>query len=251
MVYRIQKTIINKFLNLVDRSKVTETEIADFISQVNGLYKGNTLLSADIFRQKIELITKILESHLEAVRRKRTSKEIKIELGRDLYQILNNDLEDVDYSKTSLSDLDKMEKEVGISISFQNVRSALENLVIGKRRLASESDLEKFLSDQLSLIFGKEQVHRQYSVGGFLALKADIDVGNGQVGIELKIADKLGATDMQRIIGQVIYYKKRFYNSNLIILIASKSSISSTIKELKDFIEELGVTVVFVTAINI
>lgn len=87
-------------------------------------------------------------------------------------------------------------------------------------------------------------------MGGFLALKTDIDVGNGQVGIELKIADNLTATDMQRLIGQVIYYKKRFYNNNLLVVIAGRNSISSAFKELIDFIEELGVKVLYCQAVN-
>lgn len=56
---------------------------------------------------------------------------------------------------------------------------------------------------------------------------------------------------MQRMIGQVVYYKKRFYNNNLLVYIASKSTINPTTKELKDFIEELGTTVIFTSAVNL
>ena len=125
----------------------------------------------------------------------------------------------------------------------------LNNLIIPKRKLSSEQDLEKFIYDRLSIVFGKVKVYRQYNIGGFLALKSDIDIGNGKVGIELKIANNLSAADMQRIIGQVTYYKKRFYGDNLLVFIASRTDISPTIRELIEFIEEIGITVIYTKAI--
>ena len=55
---------------------------------------------------------------------------------------------------------------------------------------------------------------------------------------------------MQRLIGQAVYYKKRFYDQNLLVVIAGKTNISSSIKELIDFIEEFGIEVIYLTAIN-
>lgn len=250
MTYRIQKTIINKFIDLVDKVSTNEQEIAELLETIQNLYKDRILTESDIYRQKIELIGTRLTKDLETVRRKRNSKEIKVELSRDVYEILKSDLEGVDYSKSDLIDLDKFENNKGVSISFENVITILDNLIILKRRLTSEADLERYLANQLAFVFGKEKVSTQYSVGGFLALKTDIDIGNGQVGIELKIADNLSATDMQRLIGQVIYYKKRFYNNNLLVFIAGRNSISSHFKELKDFIEELGIKVIYCQAVN-
>lgn len=250
MTFRIQRTIISKYLDLVDQAVTTETEISEFIEVIKNLYKNRTLTDSDIYRQKIDFITTRLITDLAAVKRKRTGKEIKLELSRDIYEVFKNDLEGIDFSKTDLTELDKIENEKDVAIDLENVIKVLENLVVLKRRLTSEADFERFTAEQLAYVFGKVKVSRQYSVGGFLALKTDIDIGNGQVGIELKIADHLSATDMQRMIGQVLYYKKRFYNNNLLVFIASRSSISSHIKELKDFIEELGVTVIFCQAVN-
>jgi hypothetical protein len=251
MTDRIQKTIISKFLALVDKDYATETEMLEIISTVDSLYKNRLLTDSDFYRQKIELVIKNLVSAAKTVKNNRTNKKVKLTLDAGLRKIFENDLGGVDYGKTALSDLDKLDNENVISISSETVQTALENLVIPKRRLTAEVDFEKFVAEQLAHIFGKERVHRQYSVGGFLALKTDIDLGNGQVGIELKIADNLNATDMQRIIGQVVYYKRRFYNNNLLLFIVSKSTINPTIKELKDFVEELGATVIFTTAINV
>ena len=251
MTNRIQKTIISKFLSLVDKDFATETEILEIISTVDGLYKNRLLTDNDFYRQKIELIIKNLTAAAKTLKHNRTNKKIKLALDAGIRSIFNNDLGGVDYGKTALSDLDRLDNEKVISISSLTVQNALENLIIPKRRLTAEVDFEKFVTEQLAYIFGKERVHRQYSVGGFLALKTDIDLGNGQVGIELKIADNLSATDMQRLIGQVVYYKRRFYNNNLLLFIVSKSTINPTIKELKDFVEELGTTVIFTTAVNV
>lgn len=250
MTYRIQKTIINKYLDLVDKPSSNEQDISGLLETIKNLYINRVLTENDIYRQKIELIGTRLTKDLETLKRKRTSKEIKIELSKDIYDIFKSDLEGVDYSKSELVDLDKFENEKGLGISFDNVITVLENLIVLKRRLTSEADLERFIATQLAFVFGKEKVSTQYSVGGFLALKTDIDIGNGQVGIELKIADNLGATDMQRLIGQVIYYRKRFYNNNLLVFIAGRNSITSHFKELKDFIEELGIKVIYCQAVN-
>ncbi len=250
MTYRIQKTVISKYLDLVNKQSSTEQELSDLIETIRNLYSNRILTESDIFRQKIEYIETRLVTDLETVRRKRATKEIKIEITKDVYEILKSDLEGIDYSKTDFADLAKIENEKSVVICVDNVAAVLENLIVIKRRLVTEKDFEKFTWEQLAYVFGKERVARQYSVGGFLALKTDIDVGNGQVGIELKIADSLTATDMQRLIGQVLYYKKRFYNSNLLVFLASRSSISSHIKELKEFVEELGVKVIYCQAVN-
>lgn len=250
MTYRIQKTIINKYLTLVEKPSANEQEISELLETIITLYTNRILSESDIYRQKIELIGIRLKKDLETVRRKRSDKETSIDVSKDIYEIFKSDLEGVDYSKTSLADLDKFEIEKPIAVTFENAVTVLENLIVLKRRLNSEADLERFISTQCAYVFGKENVSTQYSVGGFLALKTDIDLGNGQVGIELKVADKLDATGMQRLIGQAIYYKKRFYNNKLLVFIAGRNAISSHLVELKDFIEELGIKVLYCQAVN-
>jgi hypothetical protein len=87
-------------------------------------------------------------------------------------------------------------------------------------------------------------------VGGFLALKTDLDVGNGLVGVELKIAENLTASEMQRLIGQVVYYKKRYYENNLIVFIAGRSALTSSLSELIEFLNELGAKVIYYHALR-
>jgi len=244
MRHQIQKTIIANFLELVNKQSSSEAEINELIDTIRKLYERKILTNSDIYRQKIEVITEILTSKKSALDRKRVSKEISIELHNHVLDAFKNDLDLTDI-KTKLSDLDKIENETSIDITVDNVAQVLENILIPKSKLNKEADLEYFLGWELAHVFGKDNLSNQYSVGGFLALKTDLDVGNGKVGIELKIADNLSATDMQRLIGQALYYKKRFYKENLLVLIASKYSMPSHIKELSDFITELGIKVIY------
>lgn len=250
MTHRIQKTIVYKYLSLVDKPSVNEAELSEFIEALRPIYEKRVLTNNDIYRQRIEFIASKVVSDLEAIRRKRTVKEMKLELSPDTYKLLKDDLEGVDYSKTELTELLEFPVEDPVELTRDNVITILEKFVVLKRRLNTEAELERFVLEQFAQIFGRERVARQYSVGGFLALKTDVDLGNGKVGIEIKLADSLNATDMQRVIGQVIYYKKRFYDSNLLVFLASRHSISSHIKELKNFIEELGVTVIYCQAVG-
>jgi len=251
MSHRLQKTIIHKYLDLINQDVSQEKEISELLNSINKLYKEGHLDNRDVFRQKIELIRNNLSNDLQKVQRKRVDKSIPLEISEDLRNVLKADLEGIDYSRTDLETLGEIGGKMELTMTKDDLIAILENLVIPKRKLTTEQDLEKFISDQLAAIFGKEKVHRQYSVGGFLALKTDIDVGNGQVGIEIKLSEKLTATDMQRMIGQVVYYKKRYYNENLIAFLVSRQMMNATISELKEFMEELGVTVVFNRAITI
>lgn len=51
---------------------------------------------------------------------------------------------------------------------------------------------------------------------------------------------------MERLLGQVVYYNKRRYKGNMIVLILGKSTeYDSTIQELGEFIHDLGAHIVF------
>lgn len=246
---RIQKTIIAKYIQLIEETAVTENQLSELHDAILKLYRTKILISSDVYLPKIELIAKHLETEIETLKRKRVHKTTSLENSKDLIKIFKNDLDGVDYHKTALEDLKDFENKHDLEISVSNVGDILKHLVIPKRKISSEQDFEKYVSERLIAVFGKEKVYRQYSIGGFLALKTDIDVGNGKVGIELKVADNLSATDMQRMIGQVTYYKKRFYGENLLVFIVGKSEISPTMRELIEFIEEMNISVIYAKAI--
>ena len=91
-------------------------------------------------------------------------------------------------------------------------------------------------------------MHQQFSVGGNLALKIDIDIDE-RIGVEIKLAEELkNASTAQRLLGQVLYYSKRKYMFNLIVLVIGSNKMQSEpiIKEIKSLIEDdLGLTFMY------
>lgn len=100
-------------------------------------------------------------------------------------------------------------KKEFIDITPAEVINVLNNIEIKKTQYTSERNVENIIAAALHTAFGK--VHQQYSIGGFLALKVDIDIADGGVGLELKLAKELSTTCIERLFGQVLYYSKRTY----------------------------------------
>lgn len=112
----------------------------------------------------------------------------------------------------------------------------------------TEAEVEKVIAKQLREYYGEINVHQQYSVGGFLNLKCDIDLfDNRCCGIELKLAKQLeNSSAKERLIGQAVYYSKRCYQNRLIVLIVgTKNEYDTTMKEVQDFLEEMGVFFIY------
>lgn len=89
-------------------------------------------------------------------------------------------------------------------------------------------------------------VAKNYNVGGFLGLKIDIDINDGGYGLELKKVSSLTSTEIQRLIGQVIYYQRRTYTKdNLGVVLFGKvtSEKRQTIDEMIRMLNELKVSV--------
>lgn len=113
---------------------------------------------------------------------------------------------------------------------------------------SKEKRIQKSLFKQLIDKYEKENVTTEYAVGGHWKMAIDVDMFNGTYGIELKVAEQLikSATNVERLLGQVIYYNKRRYHGNMIVLVVGKATeYNSAIKELVEFIEELGVHFIY------
>jgi hypothetical protein len=126
------------------------------------------------------------------------------------------------------------------SITGYEVFQKLENLQIKKAQYTDEKKVEKIIFDQLEILY-KDQVHRQYNIQGYLGLKCDIDLGDGQVGIELKLANQLSnsSSNIERLLGQVLYYSKRTYKENLIVIVVGlEKEYDLKMKELQSIVEE-------------
>jgi hypothetical protein len=138
------------------------------------------------------------------------------------------------------------------SVSRDSVFETLENFKIKKVDYTDEKNIQKVVSDYLDKHF-TNKVHREYNVGGFLGLKIDIDINDGKVGVEIKILKNLNSSSYERLLGQVIYYKKRKYDERLIILIVGTNSEYKEnvqkIKELSDIIEDLDVKFLYLNVV--
>jgi len=126
--------------------------------------------------------------------------------------------------------------------SIKDVICVLDKVRTPKRAYyKSEKAMESAIAKQLIEIYGKQNVQRQCPVGGFLSLKCDIDLFDSKCcGIELKLAKSLNATTMQRVIGQVMYYSRRRYKDNglILLVIGTSSELDPALNELKSLIEE-------------
>ena len=139
---------------------------------------------------------------------------------------------------------DGVKKNV-IDIQVETVVNEINTMVIKKALYTSEKKVEDFICAELSNTIGR--AHSQYNIGGYLGLRVDIDLGDGQVGIELKLAKELSAANnIERLFGQVIYYSKRVYKDKLIVVvIGTDKEYTQIVKEVEKFINELGVKFVY------
>lgn len=104
---------------------------------------------------------------------------------------------------------------------------------------------EKSIQNQLKNYLKKyfDHVNDEYVIGGLNASKMDIDVGQGGVGIELKLAEKVyKSSEFDRLTGQLRNYSKSKYgNDNLIVAIIGDKNHQkerSHIQRIKDLVEE-------------
>lgn len=120
----------------------------------------------------------------------------------------------------------------------RNVLHLLQKWQLSEKRFgkASEKQMEQWLAKKLSRYY--ENVQTQISLGG--REKIDLDIEDGKVGIEIKLAKKLRSrNEVNRLIGQTTMYKaKRYDQNNLIILLVgnAKNYEHPHIKELQDVI---------------
>ena len=110
-----------------------------------------------------------------------------------------------------------------------------------------EKRVQKNLLDQLKEIYGQGEVNKEFSVGGHWGMKSDIDLFHGKIGIELKVAEQLkSATNVERLIGQVVYYMKKQYGNNFIVLVAGKTKeYDASMQELEEIINNLGAKFIY------
>jgi len=134
-----------------------------------------------------------------------------------------------------------------------DVHSVLEKLngaKLGKKVSFSEKDVHDELEVYLKKIF--YSVTREHAIEGKNIKRIDFDIGNGKVGIEVKLAESiLKEGENDRLIGQIHKYATRKYNANnLIIALAGYShhERNTIVHELIEDIGRAGCHFVFIKA---
>ena len=114
-------------------------------------------------------------------------------------------------------------------------------------RPTKEEKVQKILFEELKKIYGQSNVNTEFSVGGHWGMKSDVDLFHGKIGIELKVAEQLkSASNVERLIGQVVYYMKKQYGNNFIVLVAGKSKeYDASMQELEEIINSLGAKCIY------
>lgn len=136
--------------------------------------------------------------------------------------------------------------------TLSNVKREMERIFnqIPIQTIRNESEIEQMLAPHLGKYFAK--VSTQYPIGGGKNSRerVDIDVGDGQVGIEIKLARLLRkSNERNRLLGQIELYKERKYkNNNLLVLIVGEADLESeaNILELKKILQNKGTELFFV-----
>ena len=121
-----------------------------------------------------------------------------------------------------------------LGVFFGDVTQALESIRLTSDQATNEEISEKHIIHALIKEFGNKRIHPKYSIPGFWGMKIDIDVCNGEFGIEVKMCSALGkANEMQRLIGQSIMYAHRQYNNLIVAVVGQKDDLD------KPYINEL------------
>jgi hypothetical protein len=114
----------------------------------------------------------------------------------------------------------------------------------------SERDVHDELEAHLKNIY--YSVTREHAIEGKNVKRIDFDLGNGMVGLEIKLAESvLHESENDRLIGQALKYAGRKYNSgNLIIALAGHEhhTRNTIIHEVQMDIERSGAHFVFLKA---
>lgn len=110
-----------------------------------------------------------------------------------------------------------------------------------------EKRVQNNLLAQLKELYGQSNVNTEFSVGGHWGMKCDLDLFHGKIGIELKVAEQLkSASNVERLIGQVVYYMKKQYGNNLIVVVAGKAKeYDASMQELEEIINSLGAKFIY------
>lgn len=130
--------------------------------------------------------------------------------------------------------------------TIENIVNNLRTCVLPLRTIKTEKDAEEAISEYLLNYY--RDVMNQYSLGGMLGLKIDVDINDGKFGIEIKLVDSLlkNSSEIFRMIGQAVYYTKKRYASNFVLaIVGTKDNLDEpVVREAFNFLEGIAIRIV-------
>lgn len=119
----------------------------------------------------------------------------------------------------------------------------------------NENDVEAHLAHHLSRYFSP--VNRQYQIKGNLPKskeKVDIDIGEGRIGIEIKMARLIRkSNERNRFLGQLELYQERLYRAQDLIAVlvgVNQDKQDPRILEIQKILNNKGVVVLYLESEN-
>jgi hypothetical protein len=141
-----------------------------------------------------------------------------------------------------------LEETALVAPTVAKVAGYLSELVLPWRLIRDEGEAEAGIARALRKRF--RMVSRQYSVGGHLGYRIDVALGNGRVGVEVKLARALvgSSSETYRALGQAIVYKNRKFANRLVIAIVGPDHAAAepALAEVCALLDAIGAVVTYV-----
>ena len=141
-------------------------------------------------------------------------------------------------------------RTLGLGITVEDILDTIDDIKFHVSDFDSEEQVEIAIVEELKQEFDRP-IKRQYSIPGNFGLKIDIDIANGGIGIEVKLASQLSkASEAQRLIGQAVYYRNKQYGDQIAVVIAGNEEEvdDPVVVELQEFLQELEISSICITA---
>jgi hypothetical protein len=128
------------------------------------------------------------------------------------------------------------------------VVQALSQLVLPISLARDEAEAVEGIARALRRLF--VGVSTQVNVGGQLGYRVDIAVGDGGVGVEVKLAHALleSSGELYRAVGQAMVYKHLKFADSLAVAVVGPTALlgNPALVEILGFIDSVGATVAYV-----
>jgi hypothetical protein len=140
------------------------------------------------------------------------------------------------------------DSKVDVKTVIDSLKTFIVKKVENRKYGYTELDIHKTLEKHFKTIF--KSVTPEYGLESKNARFIDFDLGNGKVGVEVKLARSIFKTsEWDRVYGQLRKYTKAKYNSeNLILLVIgnSEDQDNTILHEIMEDIKELNVNYHFI-----